>query len=517
MSDDKDVMLLNRSKTFHIFDDYFEKMDLNEDIKKIYEIINDDELQDEFERQKRLTKLRNDNHKRYHIININKFKNLPDYLQDVIEDILRLYTCIVPEDLLNDNLINAQNNKKILDNIYRRITRLDRMVKTALKELNLENDKRQSKFNIPYFKALDISNELKKELFEKYNKLVLYNSVIVTDPYEDLKRQIVRDKYINDILKMLNLYEEEKLNLAKKDKLKEINKKIDMEIIKHQNIIHYIEDLMPQDSKHIEEFNNFKEFFNKIIAYDDTNYNNAKQTYEILSDDSRFKIMISNFEELFIEEIESRKLEEKFVFEKFGIKNIRTSLNYIATNYMDNLDIESKKIIEDIFNRLDSNNIDLNDIKNRLEVIVKNIWKNTITSVYSYNPNQDFYFICSNNQFIDEKYQTILITKRELDRVDDYSDYQIGFICGYNDNILYITENDDIMTVDYDDMSSLKTPIQLEQEFINFKVCNRIALNGFRTNIEAVYYINNGNKENYRKAVELANTYKLPLIELKKN
>ena len=25
-----------------------------------------------------------------------------------------------------------------------------------------------------------------------------------------------------------------------------------------------------------------------------------------------------------------------------------------------------------------------------------------------------------------------------LDRVDDYSDYQIGFICGYNDNILYV-------------------------------------------------------------------------------
>ena len=94
----------------------------------------------------------------------------------------------------------------------------------------------------------------------------------------------------------------------------------------------------------------------------------------------------------------------------------------------------------------------------------------------------------------------------------------IGFICGYNDNILYITENDDIMSVeDYDDMSNLKTPLQLEQEFMNFKVCNRIALNGFKTKVEAVYYINDGNMDKYMKAIELANMYKLPLIELKKD
>ena len=98
-----------------------------------------------------------------------------------------------------------------------------------------------------------------------------------------------------------------------------------------------------------------------------------------------------------------------------------------------------------------------------------------------------------------------------------YQNYQIGFICGYDDNIMYITENDDIMSVtNVNDMSNLKTPLQLEQEFINFKVCNRIALNGFKTKIEAVYFINDGNFDKYRKAVELSNMYKLPLIELKK-
>ena len=82
---------------------------------------------------------------------------------------------------------------------------------------------------------------------------------------------------------------------------------------------------------------------------------------------------------------------------------------------------------------------------------------------------------------------------------------------------MYITENDDIMSVDSDDMSNLKTPLQLEQEFINFKVCNRIALNGYKTKIQAIYFINDGDIDKYKKAIELANIYQLPLIELKKD
>ena len=68
-----------------------------------------------------------------------------------------------------------------------------------------------------------------------------------------------------------------------------------------------------------------------------------------------------------------------------------------------------------------------------------------MTDVFSYDQRNDFCFICTNNQFIDEKYQAILITKQMLERVENYSDYQIGFICNFNDNILYVTENDDII------------------------------------------------------------------------
>lgn len=515
MENVKDIEALDN--TNDLFYDYFENMDLDSDIRKLYELIDDDDLQDEFEKNAKLNKLRNQNHKRYYDINISKLENLPYDLDDIIKEVLNLYNFIDYKTLLSSNLDTSENTKKILDNIYRKLNILDRMVNSTLKDLTKKNDERQSKFSLNYFKNLDINESTRKDLIERYNKLVLYSSVITKDIYEDLKRQIVRTESINDMLKILHIEEEHKLSTSKKERLDEINKKIDIEISKYKDKLNYLDDLIMENSKYTEEFNDFKNFYNKIIAYDDNSYENAKQTYEILSDDSRFKILINQYEELFIKEREDTKKEEKFVYEKIGIKNIKTSLNYITANYMDSLDEESKAIIEYIYSKIDSDNYDIKQISKALNLIVKDIWRNTITDIYSYNPNENYYFICTNNQFRDPKYQTILISKKEIQRVDNYSDYQIGFICGYNDNIMYITENEDIMTVDYDDLSNLKTPLQLEQEFINFRVCNRIALNGYLTRIEAVYFINDGNKELYNKALELANMYKLPLIELKKD
>ena len=101
--------------------------------------------------------------------------------------------------------------------------------------------------------------------------------------------------------------------------------------------------------------------------------------------------------------------------------------------------------------------------------------------------------------------------------MDDYLDYQIGFICNYKNNILYITENDDIMSVKHDDLSKLKTPKQIEQEYINFNIVNKIALDGYMTNFIAVYYIDDNNEVVYNKALELSKENNLPLIKLKKN
>lgn len=518
MENVKNNNTLDNANAFQIFDDYFETLNLNSELEKLYEIINDEELQDEFEEEVRLTNLRNENHKRYHNINTLKYKNLPKELDDIIEDIMNLYSYIDPKEILSANLFDSNNIKTILNNIYRRINRLDRMVKSLLKEITKSNDKKQSKLSINYFKSLDINDELKKDLIGKYNDLVLYSSFITEDSYEDLKRQIKRESYISEILKLLNIEEEKRISLQKKDKLNILNKKINLEIKKYKEYIQYLEDMMPDDSKYVKEFENFKNFCNKLIAYDDASYENAKQTYEILSDELRFKAYVSNFEELFVQEIKDKQSEEKFIFEKIGIKNLKKSLDYITANYMDKLDEESKNIIGYIFDNLNRVDYDLNELNKALSLVVRNIWSSTITNVYEFNPNEDYYFICANNQFIDEKYQTILITRKEINRVDDYQDYQIGFICSYNDNIMYITENDDIMSIDdSDDMSNLKTPLQLEQEFMNFKICNRIALNGYKTKIQAVYYINDGNMDKYMKAIELANRYKIPLIELKKD
>ena len=104
-----------------------------------------------------------------------------------------------------------------------------------------------------------------------------------------------------------------------------------------------------------------------------------------------------------------------------------------------------------------------------------------------------------------------------LQRVENYSDYQIGFICTYNENILYVTENDNIMSVEFNDMSNLKTPKQIEQEFLNFKICNRIALNGYITKMSAVYFIDDGDTIKYNKAIQLSKQYNLPLLTLKKD
>ena len=184
---------------------------------------------------------------------------------------------------------------------------------------------------------------------------------------------------------------------------------------------------------------------------------------------------------------------------------------------MNSLEEEEKNTINNLYNTLNNDTVVLKEVYDKLREIVIKIWRETITDPYKYTINKDFCFICSNNQFIDEKYQTILITKKMLDRVEDYSNYEIGFICEFNNNVLYVTENEDIMTVDYNDMSNLKTPKQIEQEFINFKVCNRIALNGYLTKVSAVYIIDGKDPIKYKKAVELSNQYNLPLIVFKKD
>ena len=145
------------------FDYSFETLDLNKDMEKLYEIIDDEEMQDEFEQKIRLSKLRNKNYERYYNIDILKYKNLPQEFEDVIEDITNLYNYIDSKKILNGNVSESKYTNQLLDNIYRRINRLDMMVKSSLKQLTKSNDDKQARFSITYFNNLDISNVLKKD------------------------------------------------------------------------------------------------------------------------------------------------------------------------------------------------------------------------------------------------------------------------------------------------------------------------------------------------------------------
>lgn len=510
----------DKAETMHddadIFNEYFENMNLDADMESFYNLIDDPKLVDEYQKRTKLNKLRIENHRRYHNIRISKLENLTYDFNYIIRDTLNLYKTIDARRLLAHTYEKAENTKLILNKIYRNLNRLDRIVKNTLNDLIKRNDEIEKKLSVEYFNNFKLKSTDKKILMIIYNKLLLIDPIVSGDSYDNLDVQMKRNKYITDIFKILGMDVKE-LCISEDEKLKDLNKKINDKILEYKDKIIYLEDLIQENSRYSDNFNKFRNHFNSMIAYDDSDYDSTKNIYEFLYNDDNLKLSIKKYEELFIDERENNRKEENFVYEKFGIKNAKSSLEYIKKNYLDSLDKESKDVIEHISNKIESGKYDLVQVEKALSVIVKDIWKKSITDVYFYNPKENYCFLCSNNAFIDEKYQAILITKNEINKVNNYFDYQIGFICCYNDNLLYMTDNEDINSVSFNDLSNLKTPIQIEQEFINFRICNRIALDGRKTSFEAVYYINDGNKEKYTHAVELANTYKLPLIVIKKD
>ena len=316
----------------------YDDFDINEYLKNFYTIYGSEEV----EKQIELDDLRSQNHEEYYKIDLLKLRDLPNEFDSIIDEIRKSYNVIQSDKLLIESESIAKEHQKLLSDINRNIKRLDMMVKTTLEELELENDERQSKLSIAYIKSLDIDFNLKSRILNLYNDLVLYNTELVKDNYEDLRRQVVRKQYLDYIFKLLNLEKSDNENKAFKKELIHLNKEIKDKIIEYDNKILYLEDLIDPTSKYKDEFSEFVNFYKKIKVYDDKNYENAKQTYEILSDKSMFADKIKSFENMFIDEFENTKKEESFVHNKIGIKNIRKSLDFISVNYMDILDSESK-------------------------------------------------------------------------------------------------------------------------------------------------------------------------------
>ena len=495
------------------FDDYVQTVNLNSELQSFYEFINDDDLNESLIESQELTALRNENYKRYNEISLFNINSLSPNYKEIVEEINKTYNYIIFENILFDSKDEAINTKKILDLVYSYIYKLEESLKKEVIELEKANDERQNKLKEINYNKID--KNILSDFLIKYNNLILYNSTIEIELYENYKRQKKRKKYLNELYRIINLEIDDVIDNFSTS-LKNINNQINEAIKKIYDNIYYLEDLIMEDSKYQADLIIFKNYFTSIIAYDDSNYSESNRVYNLLCKDLKIKSLLEYFETCFIKEIEDSRKEENFIYEKYGIKNIKTSLDYISANYIDIISDEDKNVINLLYKKINEE-YDLNDIYTIFKKIINKIWSKSLTDIYSYKENEDFCFICTNNQFLDEKHESILITNKMLNRVTDYLNYQIGFICDFNDNILYITENEDIMSVKHDDMSNLKSPKQIEQEFMNFKVCNRIALNGYITKIKAVYLINDGNMIKHKKAVELANQYNLPLIVLKKD
>ena len=82
---------------------------------------------------------------------------------------------------------------------------------------------------------------------------------------------------------------------------------------------------------------------------------------------------------------------------------------------------------------------------------------------------------------------------------------------------MYITEKNDVMEVEESELDYLKLPNQIESNFNGFRESYKISLDGNNTVLTAVYFIDDGDLDKLNKAVELANTYNIPLIKFKRD
>lgn len=491
----------------NLFDGYFESINLNEDLKEFYDFLNDNKLNNSFVEETKLIELRNDNYKRYNDISIIQISNLSDDLDNIVNEIKKIYDLFVCEKLLTETKKEAENTKQLLDVIYKNLGDLEYKVRENLNILENENDRKQREIKNTNFNNVD--RKILKQFTNEYNNIVLYNSTIEDNIYDNYRLQLKRKKDLDKIFKLISV----EISNIEDD---EISKKLELEIQKINDRIMFLEDLIPNNSNFKNDLNSFKSYFYSLIAYDDKNDYQIKKLYNYLKNNPKVNDLLNYIEDRLIDEVEKNRYEEQFIYEKQGIKNLKISLDYTSANYMNLLESYEKDVINYLYDQLDESICNVDTLYNNFKNIIFNIWNKSITDVYAYDENEDFYFIGCNNQFLDEKHESILLTNKTIKNYEICSNYSIGFICNYNKNILYITENEDIMDVRYNDMSNLKTPKQIEQELLNFDVLNKIALDGYTTKIEAVYLIYDKDLVKYKKAVQLANQYQLPLIVLKK-
>ena len=496
-------------------DDTFFDIDLSDAFKDIYHLTDNTELKESFRNKEKQTNLRNDNYKQFYNININKINQVEESFKEEVSEINGLYKKLSPKKILEEAYGEARKTKIILEKIYSLISDLYEKIKQKLKEIEKYNENMQSKIDIKSIKNMEINEKKKNKILRLYEDLLLYSSNVSKDTYENFIIQVNRKKMID------NFYQEAKLEIEKRknqEELKKVNDKINNLLAEYNNKINILEETLLKDSKYKSDVEKLRAVYNKILSYDKDEIDKANRTLKLLGENEKINVFYNNLCEKIAQENEKFKADEsKKKFEnKINREIVINSLNYINEKYLSVLDKDSKKVLKKIEKviKIDVNNYD--EIFEALKIIIDNIWSKVVTSAYDYNKKGNYNFIVTKTNILDPKQEAFLFSKNMFKKFSNISDFQIGFICSYNDNILYFTEKKDIMLAKKREYINYKTPYQIESEFTNDDILTRIALDGNKTKVEGVYIINSSNKRKYKKALELSNSLNIPLIEFKK-
>lgn len=498
-----------------LFDkEYFENMNLDEDMEKIYSLIKDEEEYDDYEKDMNLSRMRIENHKKYHRIKLDLIEDLPNYFYLDVKNIKNIYSKINEKKLLTANYKESEKNKYRLLEISKAYDELKNKVEKELNKLIKSNNADQKLWDYSTFKNLTLDKDELKKVLNYYDTLLTITTKVFDNIFSEYKNEIIRKKIIDKIKKFLDEEAEKLKNSAKLREIALLNEKIEKQLITLNNKLEYLDKLVKENSEYLSDYDKFKVLCDTLINYDKNSLEEARETYKMICLQDKLDIFIKRFETLFLQEIENDikgKNYEKFEQDKLKIKDI---IKNIEKNYYEFLNKEEARYIRILKLDIASKIANINDAKEKINKIAKKIWHNYLTDVYLYNPSYDYHFICTNNQFIEPKDESILITKNFIDKIENYENYQIGFIC--NDNILYVTEKEDIMEASEEEKKYLRLPNEVESNFISFNKCNKIVLDGNSTVFTAVYFIDDNDVDKLNTAIELANTYNIPLIRLKK-
>lgn len=456
----------------------FEHIDTKKVIEDIDEAINKNSTNNE-----ELKKLRSLNHDRYFKLDIESIKNLPFKYEEEANNIIDLYNAIDSMDLLNDDNISAKEHKNIINIIDRRIDSLKSKLEKDLLLILKVNNEMEEKLNLSVLEDNDPTKELERKIIEeKLNSLKFFNlSINNKNPGFEIFRQEKRVEYIKEIEKLIFMYNGELTENYKKEELKSFNKRIAREYSKY---LSKIDDL----KKYIKVNKNFEKLLddiNKIFDYDKTNYEAAKSILNNIIVNKVIDNELNKYDDI-INRVKNptRKMDlipdelKKSILENYSILLTDKEKDFVSTN---------KYLIKS------------NQILNR-------IWEKEITNPIEYKDGMEFKFLCYSFKLQKDSIIVKLITSNELKLVNDYDNYELGYIYAFKDNILNIDYNESKL---FD-----KTPIQVENIFNNEKKSPEIKLSNNSIK-QAIYYIkNNEFDEDYELAKKLSIDENLPLIVL---